>query len=148
MTRVRRSGERVLPLVVRVEAGPVGARVDLALQLVVQHDAIDPAAAVLDGRGLHLEHPIERRVVNHLGGLVPAAVDGLCRAVVGVPVPARFEQFPSQHTHRVSVVVRRQGAAIEQALGAKRLDILCEAFRVATVDAVAQVALEHHAEWP
>ena len=151
VTRARGGSQRLLPLVVRLEAGPVGARVDLALQLVVQHDAIDPAAAVLDGRRLHLKHPIERRVVNHLGRLVPAGVDGLCRAVVGVPVPPRFEQCPAalgerQNTHRVPAVVHGERAPIEQALGAKRLDILCEAFRVAAIDAVAQVALEDHAE--
>ena len=55
---VRGLGEGLVPLVIRVEAGPVRARLDLAFQFFIQHDAVDaPAAdgseAAGFGRGRH-----------------------------------------------------------------------------------------------
>lgn len=61
---VRRLFEPSLAVVVSIESGSVGAAVDLLLELVVEHHAIDPTAAILDGRGFHLEHAIERRIVH------------------------------------------------------------------------------------
>jgi hypothetical protein len=146
VARPRGFGEAMLTKIVGQTMGQVGSLVDLALEIVLEFDAADGAAAMFDRGRLDLVHAIERRVVHQVRVLAEPRMDDVLGVAIAAPgeSPMVFEQVASrlgqdQHPHVVTVGVGADRAGFQEALAGQRPNVLVQA-AVGVAEAVAAVA--------